>query len=331
MGWSLSEEHRLPGILFDTDAGIDDVVALLILLTMAPERLRILTAVHGNFTVEEVVDTVRGLLYIAPSECAPLVVKGSYSPPQDVLQRRRSFHGKRSPGNFVFPRVSKDACVVRSGTDEMVRAVKTHGVDTIIACGPLTNIAAFKKQKAELSVGRIVISGGWFHEDAVAGGYPDFNISADPEGAEAVFSLPAETVLVPLKVSARCFLKPDDISYLGWNNSLLSGFLKHIVQFGCAASYERFGCERCFMHDAVCALVALEPGLAEYEEACVSVMLSGPERGMLKRDCNGNQINLCTDIDIIRCKSLLLEILRRLIYYDPRGNSRPDPRPDRYC
>ena len=296
-------------------------MALLCLLGLAGEKLRVISTVFGNFTVEEATENITNLLNIAPCGCTPLVAKGSHSPQQRVLQKRKPYHGKESVADFCFPKRTNDLCGVCTGLHELARVVVERGIDTVVVCGPLTNIGALYAENSDLPIKHTIVSGGCFSAEAGTGVNSDFNLAADPEAAQVIFSQGIHTVLVPFKVSSQCFFEPPDMSQVGFGEPLFSTFLKQLSVFSFRLARERFGCERFFLHDAMCALVAMEPELAECDHMRVSVILSGPDQGMLRQDLDEALLSVCKKINITRCKALLIDILRRLNHNDSRRNS----------
>jgi inosine-uridine nucleoside N-ribohydrolase len=98
-----------------------------------------------------------------------------------------------------------------SATELMARVLKDREDVTLVAIGPLTNVARFLKDypKETWRIGRIVLMGG-----SIAVGYdgkpkpePEWNIKSDVAAAKAVFASNIPLVVVPLDVTSTLRLE----------------------------------------------------------------------------------------------------------------------------
>jgi len=112
---------------------------------------------------------------------------------------------KPSPDGFATHTVLQR----RSAVDFIVDTVKANPNEiTILAIGPLTNIALAVKQNPEIVplIKKIIYMGGAVDVPGNTTKYAEFNWWFDPEAAQFVVRLPIPQVVVPLDVTDTVFL-----------------------------------------------------------------------------------------------------------------------------
>ncbi|MDQ0588598.1 nucleoside hydrolase [Variovorax paradoxus] len=112
---------------------------------------------------------------------------------------------KPSPDGFATHTVLQP----RSAVDFIVDTVKANPNEiTILAIGPLTNIALAVKQNPEIVplIKKIIYMGGAVDVPGNTTRYAEFNWWFDPEAAQFVVRLPIPQVVVPLDVTDTVFL-----------------------------------------------------------------------------------------------------------------------------
>ncbi len=192
--------EKIP-ILLDTDIGsdIDDAFALALILNSPEFDLLGVTTVSGD--AEARARLTAKLLEDAGRQDVP-VVAGAPSQFIPSFQCRLG-DGFKSPS--LVPVAAED--FLNSALS------RRPGEITIIAIGPLTNVAALLKKHPDAArkIKRIVLMGG-----SVDRGYADnsppeaeYNIRCDPGGAQVVFNSGVPLVVAPLDVTAMLKLDAD--------------------------------------------------------------------------------------------------------------------------
>ena len=190
--------NKIP-ILLDTDIGtdIDDAFALALIVRSPDLELLGVTTVSGDTHARA--RLAAKLLWEAGVRSVP-VVAGEPGRPLPIEQTRWA-NGFRSPQ-------------LRSGSavdflDSTLR--RRVGKTTIVAIGPLTNIAALLQKDPAIAkkISQVVLMGGAVHH-----GYGDdptpvaeYNIAADPAAAQKVFGSGVHILMVPLDVTAMLQLR----------------------------------------------------------------------------------------------------------------------------
>jgi purine nucleosidase len=175
-----------PHLLIDTDPGVDDALALLI--AHAHADVRALTIAAGNVglahTVRNactLVDLLHSEVPVHPGCATPLV--------QTSAEDAALVHGSDGFGDVGLP--DPVATPEREHAAlALVRLTREHPDLTLVALGPLTNLALAVRLDPGLParVGRLVIMGGAVTGRGNTMSVPaEFNIGFDPEAARVVF------------------------------------------------------------------------------------------------------------------------------------------------
>lgn len=267
-------------VIIDTDPGIDDMLALLAALGAPELDVRAVGVTHGNVAAATCHENAARILALAGRPEVPLgfgaarpLVSTESSPIHDV-------HGDDGLGNASVllppaPRTPTRGAVelyaeVLDGASEAV---------TIIALGPLTNVAALLAGHPELRerIDRIVLMGGADNRGNTSS-VAEFNLACDPEAAERVFSDEVPITWVGLELTRTVRFGRD------WLAGLLGG--GHVSQVaGRVAEFylnfhEAAGRVGMPVHDAVAVGMAGVDDLGTTIETSVRVECGlGPARG----------------------------------------------------
>jgi inosine-uridine nucleoside N-ribohydrolase len=243
-------------VWIDTDAACghashadaDDCFALLILLRAPGIEVVAIATVHGNAPVEVADGIVHQLVALAGRERAPPIHRGSAAASQDAA----------APAHAAL------------------REALAAGPLTIVALGPLTNIAAALRGRPDLgqNVGRLVAvmgrrPGHLFHPAEGRGNgilfghgpvFRDFNFEKDRAAAVEILSLELPVTLVPYEAARNVTLNADDLALLDAAGGLpawVAGRARGWLDFWAAV----VGRDGFYPFDALAAAYTLEPAL----------------------------------------------------------------------
>ncbi len=271
--------HR---VVFDTDPGVDDAMALLFAHASPEIELVGITTTFGNASVEQ---TTRNALLIADrfgiacpvhrGAAAPLV--GTADPPPDFV------HGRDGLGEAGFepsPRQpSGDAAAF------LVDTIRTHPHEiTVVAVGRMTNLARALELDSGIAtlVKGIVVMGGAFGRDGHGGNVTpcaEANMHGDAHAADRVMTAPWPLTLVPLDVTHQTRMAPAILETLAVRGGEAGAFIERIARFY-RAFYARTGAGDAFpVHDSSAVACLLAPGLYRRETGAVRVVTEGIARG----------------------------------------------------
>jgi inosine-uridine nucleoside N-ribohydrolase len=269
----------LKKILLDTDAGVDDVLALLLLLR-CPDLAQCvgITIVGGNTHLEHCVSNVlRGLsiagLYTdgrtADLTGIPIAV-GAAQPLARPLLKAHEVHGPdglggtstlvRANGGPLYPERRHPIDPRTAHRFILDTAAAAPDSITLVAIGPLTNVAmAFQEDPVGFRrLKEIVLMGGAFHHDGNTSARAEFNMRVDPEAAQIVLDSGVPITMVPLDCTEKTRLIESDMEGAGPVHAFLRHATRMIVQF-----YRRFeGFEGVYHHDPLAVGIAMDPSLA---------------------------------------------------------------------
>lgn len=264
--------NRIP-VWFDTDMGVDDAAALLVLNRLETVEVVGISAVAGNVELFHTYDNVRKVCRLIGS--AVPVYKGADKPLFKELQIAAYVHGADGLGGAVLP-PSEAPEQPLAAWDALYQAARTaEGRLEIVAVGPLTNLAiAFGKYpKLKDLVKRILIMGG-----AAQGGNvtpsAEFNIYVDPHAAQMVFKSGVPVVMCGLDVTEKAYLTRAEVEETGGRDTPVCRFFRdstrELVKY-----HEDWGNPGLVLHD-VCPVLFLEhPEIFRGQEAGVYVETRG--------------------------------------------------------
>jgi purine nucleosidase len=273
-------------VILDADHGIDDSMATLYLASQPTIEIVAVGTVHGNAYSDQaaqnalqVLDTV-GLGDVA-------VAIGAAEPLAQDVDIASMVHGLDGLGG-----VARDCGrrpIAESAAQQLVRLARAEpGEFVLLATGPLTNIALALRIEPKLPslLRRVVVMGGAVGIPGNAGTHAEANIWHDPEAAELVFATFPDVTLVPLDVTLSTWVGSAGLTAIeeapsNPANDLLRGMLVKYEEFNRGVS----GRPGFPLHDPLAAMLVVNPLLAEYIEAPISVELRGEHtRGMLVVD-----------------------------------------------
>ena len=262
-------------VLLDVDPGIDDALALSIALTHPDIEVVAVTAVGGNCSPERATRNVQAIIEQLDPPRWPRI--GTASAPDNGLPvDGRFLFGLDGLGGVEFevaelrtphPSEKVMADAIRSAPNNL----------TIIALGPLTNIARVLQRDPILSsqIGQIIMMGGSVAGPGNITPMAEFNIYCDPQSARAVFRSPSTKTLIPLDVTNQVVLNFDLLQHLPDESSKTGAFLQKILPPVFRAYHQQFGLEGIHVHDTVALMAALYPDLFTTKEMAGDVETEG--------------------------------------------------------
>jgi inosine-uridine nucleoside N-ribohydrolase len=275
-------------ILIDTDAGVDDALALVYALRSPEVVVDTVTTVAGNVEVNKCTRNVHRILDVLRPDVPVIVAEGAFRPLKIPLTTAPEVHGSDGLGNIS--RVATPARISRRrGTSTAVQAILDacirHGESlTIIAIGPLTNLALAWKANPRLlqRVGRIISMGGAFRVPGNTGPVAEFNYFVDPDAAEIILNAPLTIMIVPLDVTEQCILLREEFeSAIRRCPSTQGRFLLRVTRDYMRYHEQTEGFRGGYLHDPLAVAAAIDPSLLTTLRTVVHVERRSPlTRGM---------------------------------------------------
>ncbi len=263
-------------ILIDADPGIDDSCANLLALASPEISLEGTSIVHGNCSLEQ--GTINGLsvLELGNARQIPLS-KGCEIPLVQPSLLAPETHGNTGLGYAKLPD-PRSKPIARHGCDFLIeRILASPGEITLVAIGPLTNIALAVRQEPRLvhSIKELIIMGGAIRHEGNTTALAEFNTYVDPHAAHIIFHSEMPITLVPLDVTYQCILTIQDVERLQKIDSPISTFIKDSTRFYMEYHDDYQGIEGCVINDPLALALTFAPELCHYQELPVDVDISG--------------------------------------------------------
>ncbi len=261
-------------LLLDVDPGIGDALAMC--LAMSDPRLEVVavTATGGNVVPEQATRNVQAIIEEIDPARWPRI--GAADPLQPLRTDGRELFGSDGLCGAAF-RVAelhhrhKSVKVI---ADE-IRAAS--GELTIIAGGPLSNLATVLQREPELAtqIGHLIIVGGTLAGPGNVTAAAEFNVYCDAEAAQLVFRSPVTKTLLPLDVSSTAELDIGFLDQLPEESTGVGRVLHATLPGAFRAFRQRLGVEGIFVPEAVAVVAALHPELLTTERLYSDVETAG--------------------------------------------------------
>jgi inosine-uridine nucleoside N-ribohydrolase len=271
-------------VVFDTDIGIDDAMALLF-LHYAPEvHIEAICTVAGNASLDNV---TRNALYVCERFAidAP-VYRGAPGPIGPALGKEHPdfVHGSNGLGNISFAPPQRSAGELEAADALVALARRYPGELSVVAVGRLSNLALALERCPELPelVAELVVMGGVFMRgDHVGNVSPvaEANIAGDPRAADRVFGSGLRTTIVGLDVTQETRMDDAFIDALRDGAGDAGAFIHAITRFYFDFYSGVNGRRVCPIHDSSAVACLLEPGLYRRERGPVRVVEDGIAMG----------------------------------------------------
>lgn len=278
-------------IILDTDlamgapgSDIDDGFALALAHADPELALELITTVNGNTDVESATILTGELARRLDLPDVPIVRGAAASFTHPEVRRTPADHvaalaeGARPPSPGYAP-------------VEIAEHVMAHpGEITIVAIGPLTNVAAaiLLEPRLAANVAEIVIMGGMFFGTMPDRDMPgEYNVWVDPESAAAVLRSGAPLRWVGLDVTLQVRVTRADAERMRSATTPFAPFAGEATLAWIEHTRRTEGGdgESCAMHDPLAVAVVAHPELVTFVDAHVSVVTGdGQARGVMITD-----------------------------------------------
>jgi inosine-uridine nucleoside N-ribohydrolase len=261
-------------IIFDTDPGTDDAMALMLALTSPELDVRAITVVPGNVTAQQGLENALRMASLA-NRCDIPVAAGAQHPLFQKLITAEFWHGKNGLANIELP---PGKCKVdgRFGPDLIIQLVHASPHElTLVPVGPLTNIAlaVLKDPSIVPLVKEVIIMGGSITGGNVNGA-AEANIYNDPEAAQIVFQARWPLTMVGLDVGDKTLFSRQYLSQLAQGHGPINDFIVQVAGFLVDLS-EKYGSGGTPMYDPLAVGVAIDATLVKAPAMHVDVETRG--------------------------------------------------------
>ena len=298
-------------ILFDTDPGVDDAMALLFALASPEIDVVGLTTIFGNVHTATATENALRLLDFAGRDDIP-VAHGADRPLHVPLDYVADFvHGVDGFGDIKTPLpASSRQPVDGSAAQFIVETIMARpGEITLVPVGPLTNMAlalALEPRIAE-NVAEVVVMGGAATVNGNVNPAAEANIHHDPHAADRVFTAPWPVTMVGLDVTMQTVMTQDYLASL--RGSRFGDFVWQATRFY-QQFHERYhSMAAIHTHDPSAIAYVIDPSLFVTTRGSLRVLTEGIAMGQTLLDrrrgegyelnawSNLPEVNVCVEVE----------------------------------
>lgn len=308
-------------IIIDTDPGQDDAVAILLALA-SPEELEVLglTCVAGNVALEHTTRNARVICELAGRTDVP-VHAGCDRPLGGDAVTAEHVHGTTGLDGPYLPEPEMPLQKAHA-VDFIIETVRARpeGTVTLVALGPLTNIATALQTAPDIAakLREIVVMGGAQHVAGNVTPHAEFNMHVDPEAADIVMRAGIPLTLAPLDVTHKVLVTPPRNAALRAIGTPVGRAVADLTGFIDRYDPDRFGEAGVPLHDPCTIGWLLRPDLFRSSKVNLTVETDDDEtRGKTVMDWPGAggrapNATMLHDIDAEGFFEFLMERLSRL-------------------
>jgi inosine-uridine nucleoside N-ribohydrolase len=249
-------------ILLDCDPGHDDAIALLLALAEPELELVGVTTVAGNQTLEKTTANAIRVLDLVGRTDVPVAAGADRPLVRDpfvagYVHGESGLDGPDLPAPSRGPRAQHAADFLAEHADGT----------TLVATGPLTNVALLLALHPPARPKRIVLMGGAIAEGNVTPA-AEFNIWCDPEAAARVFTSGIDVTMIGLDVTHKAlFSKRHEERLRGRVGEVVKALLEFYGRF----HKQQYGWDGSPIHDAVAVACVARPDLVSTLERGVKI------------------------------------------------------------
>ncbi len=276
-------------VIFDTDPGVDDAMALYFALAHPDIDVIGITTTFGNVYVEQAATNGLYLTRIAGYDIP--VAKGVSVPMNKAPGMPPAFiHGADGLGNLPSRLELGGKLEDISAAEYIVKMARQHpGEITLVAVAPLGNLGLALRLEPNLPklIKRVVLMAGTVLEPGNVSPVAEANVWNDPDAADLVFTAGWELAFCGLDVTHQVVMTAD------WYKQLAAAkqhpatdALAHAVDFY-SSFYQSIRPElghACYCHDVLAFVYLVAPELFKTMDGRVRVATSGVGNGQTMMD-----------------------------------------------
>ncbi|MDP2370469.1 nucleoside hydrolase [Rhodoferax sp.] len=269
-------------VIFDTDPGVDDAMALYFALAHPAIELVGITTTFGNVTVEQAASNALYLTAITEREIP--VTLGVAAPRHMPPHAPPDFiHGGDGLGNLASRVPTSKQLDPRSSAQFIVDMARAQpGEITLVAVGPLGNLALALELEPRLPqlLREVIVMGGTITEPGNVSPVAEANIWNEPHAADQVFTAGWKLTMVGLDVTHQVRVTLSMVARIAQHHQhAATDALLHAVEFYArfyTGLYAHIAQEPgCFAHDVLAFIYLVQPELFVLESGVMRVATDG--------------------------------------------------------
>lgn len=267
-------------VIFDTDPGQDDAIAILLALA-SPEEIAVeaIVTVAGNVPLSLTATNARKICELAGRPDIPVYAGCARPMCARPLVTAEHVHGETGLNGPQLP-APEMPLQVQHGVDFLIERLRSapSGSFTLCALGPLTNIgmALVKAPDIATRIREIVLMGGAYFEVGNITPTAEFNFYVDPEAAAVVFASGVPITMLPLDATHQVLTTPDRLDRIRRLPGRAAQAAAAMLGFSERFDLEKYGSEGAPLHDPCVTAFLLRPDLFHGRAINVEIETASP-------------------------------------------------------
>ncbi|MFM8752975.1 MAG: nucleoside hydrolase [Actinomycetota bacterium] len=304
-------------LILDCDPGHDDALAMILAAHNPALKLLGITTVSGNGGISKVTLNARRVATLANIDVP--IAEGSGKSILGAFEEASDIHGESALDGAELPQPAMELSPMHA-VELMAKLVQENSDPvTLVATGPLTNVALFLKMYPNLKekISEIVFMGG----SASRGNrtpYAEFNIWMDPEAADVVLRSGLPVTMCGLDVTHQALVTKEIFQSLEEMETSVSRTIIGLLKFFAKTYDEVFEMPDPPLHDPVAIALLIDRSVVKTRFANVQIELNGTlTRGATVVDIYnplGEKPNchVALELDFERFWTMMLEAIRKI-------------------
>jgi inosine-uridine nucleoside N-ribohydrolase len=278
-----NHEDKTKYVFIDSDCGLDDLIAMDLLLNSKGIEITGVSCVHGLTRPADGAQIVRRLLDSYGKSSIPVYV-GADEPVFKTHNFPQEWIKQSTDIGFQLTSETKSTLLKDFNSKEILSSFKRHN-QYLLVLGPLTNVLKLIGSDVNLTLKstNTVIMGGAIHVDGNLAGsgefitsnkYAEWNIYCDPIASQKCFEYLSNVTLVPLDATNSVKI---DSSYLNLNNWGHRANMLSYKMFKSAANW--IATNQYYAWDPLAAAYIIDPTVLTIDSCGIEVSMLENEMG----------------------------------------------------
>lgn len=269
-------------VIIDCDPGIDDSLALMLALKSKELDVIGITIVCGNAPVEMGFENAKKILKQIDRLDVPIYI-GERKPMKRDYIHALDTHGEDGLGESFLPQV--DGYEQEMGAVDFLASILKKEKVSVIALGPMTNLAALIKQDpgAFEQIEELVSMGGTFKSYGNCSPVAEYNYWCDPDAAALVYDTMYEKGkrihMIGLDVTRKIVLTPTILEYICRLDKEMGDFIKKITKFYFDFHWEWEHIVGCVINDPLAVAYFIDRNMCQGFDSFVQIETQGISLG----------------------------------------------------
>ena len=303
-------------LILDCDPGHDDALAMILAAHNPALKLLGITTVSGNGGITKVTLNARRVATLARINVP--IAEGAGKSILGAFEEANDIHGESALDGAELPTPSMELSELHA-VDLIAKLIRESSEPvTLVATGPLTNVALFLKMYPDLKdrIKEIVFMGG----SASRGNrtpYAEFNIWMDPEAADVVLRSGLALTMCGLDVTHQALVTSKVFTRLQEIGTPLSETIIGLLKFFAKTYDEVFEMPDPPLHDPVAIALLIDRTVVKSRFVNVQVELNGTlTRGATVVDIYGRlgesaNCNVALELDSDKFCDMMLDAIKK--------------------